>query len=216
MVRAVWYDAPGRTGQLLLVVHHLVDRRRVLAHRHRRPDGRPGRTSAAAEPAALDDVPTSFRTWSNAIAAAALRRRGDRTGTRCWPPPIPTSASRPLDPAVDTAETVRSQSFSLPAEVSSALLSSVPAAFHGGVNDVLLTALALALARWRADRGHGESTAAVLNLEGHGREPDLVAGHLDLSRTDRLVHRDLPGAHRSRHRSTGPTCSRPGRHWRPR
>ena len=160
----------------------------------------------------LDDVPTSFRTWSNAIAATRFDGEAPY-----WNDVLATAdpdlGHRPLDPAVDTAETVRSHSFSLPADVSSALLSSVPAAIYGGVNDVLLTGLALALARWRADRGHGDSTAAVVNLEGHGREPELVAGHLDLSRTSAGSPRStrcasIPAP------SSGTTSSRPARRWR--
>ena len=38
------------------------------------------------------------------------------------------------------------------AEVTKALLTTVPALFHGGVNDGLLTALALAAAKWRSTR----------------------------------------------------------------
>ena len=161
MVRAVWYDDPGRAGQLLLVIHHLVIDGvswRILTDDLARAWAEVAAGSGAA---ALDDVPTSFRTWSNAIAAARFDAEADVLEPTCWPPPTPISGARPLDPAVDTADTVRSQSFSLPADVSSALLSSVPAAIHGGVNDVLLTALALALAQWRADRGHGgDGTAA--------------------------------------------------------
>lgn len=175
MVRAVWYDAPGEAGQLLLVVHHLVIDGvswRILIDDLAR---------AWAEDR-LDDVPTSFRTWSTAIAAARFD-----TETQYWDQvlatPDPQLGNRALDPVIDTAETVRSHSVSLPVEVSSALLSAVPAAFYAGVNDVLLTGLALALAQWRADRGHRDCTAAILNLEGHGREDDLVPGHLDLSRT---------------------------------
>src|SRR5690606_18831463 len=57
----------------------------------------------------------------------------------------------------------------------------VPAAFHGRVNDVLLTGLALAVAEWRRERGTGDETAVLIDLEGHGRE-EVVPG-VDLSRT---------------------------------
>ena len=52
-----------------------------------------------------------------------------------------------LDPAVDTLATVRSLTLNVPVEVTEALLTRVPAAFHAGINDVLLTALALAVAQ---------------------------------------------------------------------
>jgi non-ribosomal peptide synthase protein (TIGR01720 family) len=52
----------------------------------------------------------------------------------------------------------------------------VPADFHATVNDVLLTALALAIRDGNAGLG------TVVMLEGHGREEELVPG-ADLSRT---------------------------------
>ncbi|WP_033018482.1 condensation domain-containing protein, partial [Streptomyces rimosus] len=66
---------------------------------------------------------------------------------------------------------------SLSARWAEPLLTTVPAAFRAGVNDVLLTALALAVVRWR-----GAGSGLVLDLEGHGREEQVVAG-ADLSRT---------------------------------
>ncbi|PQE02237.1 non-ribosomal peptide synthetase [Mycobacterium sp. EPG1] len=182
MVRAVWYDSPGAAGQLLLVVHHLVVDGvswRILAQ----DLARAWQRMSAGDPARVDEVPTSFRTWAAALAST------DRfaTETHYWndvlATPDPDLGARAADPDRDTADTVREHTFCLPAEVATALLSSVPASFHGGVNDVLLSTFALALAKWRADRGRGEGSAALLNLEGHGREADLVPGHLDLSRT---------------------------------
>ncbi|OSC50424.1 hypothetical protein B5181_40255, partial [Streptomyces sp. 4F] len=57
---------------------------------------------------------------------------------------------------------------------TAALLGQTPARFHAGVNDVLLTALAVALARRRRDLGQ-DQTFAYIELEGHGREPRFVA-----------------------------------------
>ena len=58
-----------------------------------------------------------------------------------------------LDPARDTAARPEQLTLTLPAAVTGALLTRVPAAFHGGINDVLLTGLVLALADWRRRRG---------------------------------------------------------------
>ncbi|WP_275413248.1 condensation domain-containing protein, partial [Rugosimonospora africana] len=69
----------------------------------------------------------------------------------------------------------------LPAETTNALLTSVPAVFHAGVNDVLLAGLALAVARWRRERG-GHGDEVLVDVEGHGRQEGLVDG-ADLSRT---------------------------------
>ncbi|MFC7443126.1 amino acid adenylation domain-containing protein [Laceyella putida] len=55
------------------------------------------------------------------------------------------------------------------------LLTDVHAAYHTEMNDVLLTALALAVNRW------GHSHALAVNMEGHGREE--IIEELDLMRT---------------------------------
>ena len=115
-------------------------------------------------------------------------------------PSLLLSAER-LDPARDTLGTAGHLTLTLPAAVTEALLTRVPAAFHGGIDDVLLTGLALAVADWcrRHVQGaarathHGGSHAVLLDLEGHGREEGLgredglggaeVSGAVDLTRT---------------------------------
>ena len=79
-----------------------------------------------------------------------------------------------LDAGARHAGHGRASDVELPAAVTQALLTRVPAAFHGGINDVLLTGLALAVADWcrrhvRARQRRG-SHAVLLDLEGHGRE----------------------------------------------
>jgi amino acid adenylation domain-containing protein/non-ribosomal peptide synthase protein (TIGR01720 family) len=182
MVRAVWFDTAGATGQLLLVIHHLVIDGvswRILGE----DLARAWSQLAAGRRAEVEQVATSFRTWSEAITTTDRFADESDFWNDVLATPDPVLGVRALDPTIDTADTVVSQDFSLPAEISAALLSTVPAAFHGGVNDVLLSTLALALAKWRADRRRGDSSAALFNLEGHGREADLVPGQLDLSRT---------------------------------
>ena len=61
------------------------------------------------------------------------------------------------------------------AEATAGLLSRVPAAFHTGVEDVLLAGLVAALTEWRAELAAG----FLVDVEGHGR----VTDDLDLSRT---------------------------------
>ena len=91
---------------------------------------------------------------------------------------------QPLDLERDTFATARHLTLMLPADVTAPLLTTVPAAFHGRVNDVLLTALVVAVAGWRRRRAHGKGTsnAVLIDLEGHGREQQLFEG-VDLTRT---------------------------------
>jgi nonribosomal peptide synthetase CepB len=55
--------------------------------------------------------------------------------------------------------------------------------FHGGVNDVLLAGLAVAIAAGRARRGQPGPASVLVDVEGHGREPGNGAAGMDLSRT---------------------------------
>ncbi|WAL99399.1 non-ribosomal peptide synthetase [Streptomyces sp. Je 1-369] len=182
MVRAVWVDAgPDRAGQLVLVAHHLVVDGvswRVLV-----PDLR-----AACEAVAegrvpeVDPVGTSFRRWSQLLTAEATgeQRVAELDG---WLDLLgetqPHLARRGLDSCLDTVGTLRRQSWVVPPEQAEALLSRTPTAFHCGVDDILLAALAGAVAHWRPEAAAG----LLVDVEGHGREP--LGGHddVDLSRT---------------------------------
>ncbi|MGU3499521.1 non-ribosomal peptide synthase/polyketide synthase [Mycobacterium sp. C31M] len=177
MVRAIWF---ADTQQLLLVIHHLVID--GVSWRILTDDlARSWAAVTAGQTPAIEPAPTSFRTWAQAIGTAGFDAETDHWN-RVLATTDPDLGTRPLDPEIDTAATVLRHSVSLPSAISGALLADIPSAMYGGVNDVLLTGLSLALAQWRADRGH-TSTAAVLSLEGHGRESELLPGHLDLSRT---------------------------------
>ncbi|MGW1723523.1 non-ribosomal peptide synthase/polyketide synthase [Streptomyces sp. NPDC002306] len=186
MVQGVWFDA-GRDapGRLLLLVHHLVVD--GVSWRVLLPDlAAAWQDVAAGRPPALAPVDLSFRRWSRLLAERAQEpAREDElplwTAILADAPPLPVT--RPLDPRLDVTATSRSLSLTLPADHTAPLLSRVPSAFGATVNDVLLTALALAVADWRGRRTEGgEGGAVLVDLEGHGREEEL-AGNADLSRT---------------------------------
>src|SRR5690606_34603542 len=130
--------AGGQPGRLMLVAHDLAGDAvywRILCDD--RASG--GRRLSAGQPAELPPVPTWFRPCSRALADARLPEQGEvQQG------PLP-----PLDPTRDVAATLRTATISLAADATSRLLGDVAAAYHGTANDVLLTALAMALQRWR-------------------------------------------------------------------
>ncbi|MFJ9899223.1 non-ribosomal peptide synthase/polyketide synthase [Streptomyces sp. NPDC091280] len=187
MVRAVWFDAgPGQAGRLLILVHHLVID--GVSWRVLLPDlatawaaVRGGRTPELAP------VELSFARWSRLLGT----RAGDPAAEDelpWWTSALAEGADLPLaralDPARDTVATTRYLSLTLPADLTEPLLSRAPAAFGATVNDVLLTAFALAVGDWRTRTlGAPQPGGPVLvDLEGHGRE-ERLAGDADLSRT---------------------------------
>lgn len=183
MSQFVWFDPGSGPGRLLLTLHHLaVD---GVTWRILMPDfATAWKQVRAGKTPSLPPVATSARRWAHAMVDAASAE--ERVAELPWwrsvlDRPDPVLGSRRLDPAVDVMSTVEKVRVSLPVGVTDALLTAVPAAFHGRVNDGLLTALALAVARWRRERGVDEPST-LLRLEGHGREEEVVPG-ADLSRT---------------------------------
>ncbi|WP_338020557.1 non-ribosomal peptide synthase/polyketide synthase [Amycolatopsis sp. CB00013] len=168
MLSATWFDAGSSgPGRLLLMIHHLaVD---GVSWRILLPDLASAWESVArGETPELSSVDTSFRRWARSLSTQ------DRVGElERWMSVLgggdPIPLERPLDPARDVQATVRKVSLRLPTERTAPLLS------RATINDVLLTGLALAVARWRRDGGR----AVLVDVEGHGREEELA----DLSRT---------------------------------
>ncbi|MEV5080815.1 amino acid adenylation domain-containing protein [Streptomyces sp. NPDC056159] len=184
MVQAVWFDAGSKeSGRLLLVLHHLVVD--GVSWRILLPDlAAACETVRAGGTPRLAPVGTSLRRWAEQLTTLAQHpARLDElplwTGVLDVPDPL--LGSRALDPARDTVATVRHVSLTLPPERTEPLLTRVPAAFHGGVNDVMLTGLALAVADWRRRRNEDAAAPLLVDLEGHGRED--IADGVDLSRT---------------------------------
>ena len=185
MMQAVWLDrGPAKPGRLILCVHHLVVDGvswRILL----------GDLAAAWEQLAagqtpvLPPCPTSFRRWAQLLAAQAQDpARTAELGM--WAAVLdgddPLLGARALDPAHDTICVSREELVGLPAARTEPLLTSVPATFHARVDDVLLCALALAVAQWRRQRDQHDQGSVLVDLEGHGRQEQIFEG-VDLSRT---------------------------------
>ncbi|MEU4805237.1 amino acid adenylation domain-containing protein [Actinosynnema sp. NPDC023587] len=177
VLQAVLVDS-GTTARLVLVAHHLVvdgvSWRIIVPDLVDAVAGRP-----------LQPVGTSYRRWAKVLAEHA-RSAARVTELPLWVAqsrPDQLLGSRPLDPELDTYGTARSLRLVLPTEVTAALLTTVPAAFHAEINDVLLAALAVAVADWRRKhtRPGATDSAVLVEVEGHGREQ--VVDDVDLSRT---------------------------------
>ncbi|HZN74126.1 MAG TPA: amino acid adenylation domain-containing protein [Micromonosporaceae bacterium] len=184
MVQVVWFDAgPDRPGRLLVVLHHLVVDGvswRILV-----PDLVVAwHAAAAGTPAVLAPVGTSLRRWAQHVVEEA--HRPTRVAelplwTATLTPADPPLGVRALDPARDTYHALRFLMHTESAEGTRPLLTTLPGAYRTGPNDVLLTAVALAMARWHMRRGRPDPQHLLIDVEGHGRQ-EVVAG-IDLSRT---------------------------------
>ena len=184
MLQFVWFDrGMARPGRLGVVAHHLVID--GVSWRILLPDfaaawsrvrmGRAGKPSP---------VGTSVRRWAYAMTETAV------SAERVAELPVwraiaegrdPLLGARPLDPAIDVVSSVEQVRVALSPAATEAVLTTLPAVFHAGVNHGLLAGLALAVVRWRADRGVSESSV-LIRLEGHGREEEAVPG-ADLTQT---------------------------------
>ncbi|SIK75043.1 Probable peptide synthetase NRP [Mycobacteroides abscessus subsp. abscessus] len=174
MLSALWAPAEGK---LALVIHHLAvdgvswrilleDLNVAWAQRRSGLD------------VALSGAGTSFARWTSLLREQALSA-GVVESADVWrsvsavPPALPV-----VRPGVDTYAVAGTLSVALDADVTRMLLGEVPAAFHAGVQDVLLIAFALA---WNEFLGAGGAPIGI-DLEGHGRAEELAAD-IDLSRT---------------------------------
>jgi non-ribosomal peptide synthase protein (TIGR01720 family) len=127
---------------------------------------------------------TSFRRWAHALAAEA-QVPARVAELAHWRGTLEQASLRLFDGSLvaerDVAGAARHVTLELAAAVTGPLLTTVPAAFHGGINDVLLSALALAVAAWGRRHRRPGGPAVVLDLEGHGRAEGFAG--VDLSRT---------------------------------
>ncbi|MDT5340616.1 MAG: hypothetical protein QOD90_6121, partial [Mycobacterium sp.] len=177
MLSALWVSD---VGQLVVIVHHLavdaVSWRILLEDlniawvQHR-----------AGQPVALPTGGTSFQRWA-ALLTEHAGHRDVVAQADAWKRVAEIPAVLPaVQPARDTFATAGQLSLELDAETTGMLLGEVPAAFHAGVQDILLIAFALATAEFV-----GSSPAPIaIDVEGHGRHEELVGSDnpIDLSRT---------------------------------
>ncbi|MGH8365913.1 MAG: condensation domain-containing protein, partial [Pseudomonas sp.] len=176
LLRALLVDGPQGQRRLLIAIHHLVvdgvswrvlleDLQTVYRQlSDGQPVNLPAKTSALRDWAARlqayagsESLREELHVWQQQLAGPAVELPVDH----------PQGSLRNRD-----ADTV---SVRLDAERTRQLLQQAPSAYRTQVNDLLLTALARVLCRWS---GH---ESALIQLEGHGREP--LFDEIDLTRS---------------------------------
>ncbi|WP_083452801.1 non-ribosomal peptide synthetase [Mycolicibacterium goodii] len=174
MVSALWVR---RTSQLVLIIHHLAvdgvswrilleDLNIAWAQHH------------SGQQVQLPAGGTSFVRWSRLLAdhaqTAEVIAQAD-----AWREILAKPATLPaVRPETDTLLSAGRLSVTLDPETTRQLLGEVPAAFHAGVQDILLVAFGLAWSEFLNRSG----TPITVDVEGHGRHEELAAD-VDLSRT---------------------------------
>ena len=184
MLSALWVAS---AGQLALIIHHLAvdgvswrvlleDLNIAWAQHH------------SGQPMALPAAGTSFQRWASLLAeharAAAVVEQADT-----WKQVAAVPAALPaVQPELDTYASAGHLSVSLDTETTRMLLGEVPAAFHAGIQDILLIAFGLA---WAEFLGTGGAPIGI-DVEGHGRAEELAAGCGPVPHGG-VVHHQIPG-----------------------
>ena len=168
----------GDAGRLLIIIHHLVVDgvswriflEDLLTSYHQLETGKP---------LELPLKTSSFKHWAEEIQNYAQNPEHKSYLDYWLKQDFPSIPHLPLDYQTDiksnTVAHARTVSFTLGEEQTRLLLQDVPQAYNTQINDVLLTALVQAFARWTG------FCDLVIDIEGHGREN--VINSLSLSRT---------------------------------
>ena len=177
LLRMVLFDlGQQKSARLLIVIHHLavdsVSWRILLEDLERAY-----RQLSRGEGIRFPPKTTSFKRWAEGLReyaqSGALQSEVENWTADSWSNVVPL----PVDflAGANTEASARTVSVSLGAEQTRALLQEIPRVYHTEINDLLLTALVQALARWTG------AQSLLISLEGHGRE-EIFEG-VDLSRT---------------------------------
>jgi len=177
VVRVAWFHlGPHQSSRLLVIIHHLaVD---GVSWRILLEDLQTAYQQLSdGEPVQLPRKTTSFQQWAQRLqdyaGSETLRSEQDYWLTQLNQQ-IP---NLPVDnpDGTNTVADARSISITFNSTETQALLQEVPSVYKTQINDVLLTALALAFQEWTGQ------WSLLLDLESHGREQ--IFDDIDLSRT---------------------------------
>ncbi|MGV9712982.1 amino acid adenylation domain-containing protein, partial [Gordonia sp. NPDC003424] len=182
LVQAVLLDGAD-TRQLVLTIHHLA-------------------VDAVSWPILVEDLVTA---WVQKTSGQPVQVRPEVTSAQAWTVALEgriderssesafwlaRSPQRPTPLARDTdGERYRHRAMSvvthrIGSTQTQALLTDVPEAFGGHVNDGLLGTLARAVRSWQEARGIVDDRAVSVLLESHGRQEEALASGEDPRRAD--------------------------------
>jgi NRPS condensation-like uncharacterized protein len=176
LIKSVLFNCGrNRLDRLLIVIHHLaIDgvSWRILLEDLEKIYGQ----LVKGDTPVLSPKTHSYQQWANSLKEHASSQTL-KEEIPYWEKIIQSTQPLPIDfnHGPTTGPTVRTVSVSLTKEETTALLQRVPKAYRTEINDILLTALVLAIGDWT------KHYSLTLSLEGHGREN--IVKDIDLSRT---------------------------------
>lgn len=181
LMRVAFFDLGAhKPDRLLIVIHHLaVDVRswRVLLEDLQTVYKQLSRGEAIQ----LPPKTTSFKRWAERLTEYArsgvLQQELDYWLATCRAQVARLPVDYPQGKGANTEASTRTVSVSLSAEETQALLQEVPKAYRTRTDEVLLTALMQAFARWTG------VCSLLIDLESDGREMAFEFEDVDLSRT---------------------------------
>ncbi|MEL6970793.1 MAG: amino acid adenylation domain-containing protein, partial [Bacteroidota bacterium] len=174
VARFVFFETPAEVerARLFIVLHHLVT------------DGISWRVllndlESWTNVSDTRDAPpkaTSYRQWGEALQHFAQHTIPEME-KRFWLETIAQKSTLPVDQKGSRRPkaTIKGITIELERDLTELLLKEIHTAFNTDINDILLSALALALYHWT------EQQTTVIGLEGHGREH--IAEGIDITDT---------------------------------
>ncbi|HHJ51719.1 MAG TPA: non-ribosomal peptide synthetase, partial [Caldithrix abyssi] len=176
LIRVVYFDTGALPHRLLLVIHHLaVD---GVSWRILLEDIQVAyQQSAAGREIQLPPKSTSYKQWAQKLQEYANSEKMN-TEIAYWSDiadkelPIITPD---FPDGKNPEKLAQGIAHSLNEQETEALLKDVPTVYKTEINDILLTALTRAFARWNGRR------SLLIKMEGHGRED--IFENVDISRT---------------------------------
>ena len=176
LLKAVLFQTGEEENYLWIIIHHLAvdgvswrifmeDFERLCA------------MAAKGEAMILPLKTTSFKAWASRLQQYAestvLMEEKESWLKQTDLLPLPTD--HPFDPSVNTLDAAETLTVTLPEKETHLLLHKAPDIYGARINELLLSALFMALCRWTG------RTKVLIGLEGHGRE--ALFEDVDLSKT---------------------------------
>ena len=176
LLRIAYFNFGTRPGRLLLIVHHLA--MDGISWRILLEDFQTAyQQTVSGQEIILPRKTASYKEWAEKLERYAASEKADNESSY-WlnlsqqaKPPFAPDFPNGMNTEASTIQT----GVSLTEEETQALLQEVPKVYNTEINDILLTALVSAFAKWNGKR------SVLIHMEGHGREN--IMGDTDISRT---------------------------------